>query len=272
MILMIGDEDWSDFPEVVCVNPAIEESCGCFRVCSNGILAYFNDEGIWQNVSDILWRTQLECNQQREYILMSMIEASDTYCLNSISAIRQYSDRISSYHVLRKSGIPIVPSFSYFGKRGYTYGHLPNFPCVAKVGNWHMGYGKMIIRNEEAWNDANDMFSISDDIVAIEDFVDNTKQMRVTLIGQDAIGIEVIGSQWKSNVNPKSVSIVEVPEILLEYTRKASITLGASIVGIDWLQDIGGQWFAIEANLAPGLCFPEADYRNYAITLLNKHR
>jgi glutathione synthase/RimK-type ligase-like ATP-grasp enzyme len=112
------------------------------------------------------------------------------------------------------------------------------------------------------------MAAVSGEFVGVEPYIETSKDLRVLIFFEKVYGIERIGSQWKSNVCPKEMRIVDVPRELAEMSKKAAHRMGAEILGVDWIQNKKGEWLALESNLAPGLSFNHLDLRMEAIERL----
>jgi ribosomal protein S6--L-glutamate ligase len=53
--------------------------------------------------------------------------------------------------------------------------------------------------------------------------------------------------------------MIDVPDLLADYTRKAMAHLGADVLGLDFLQTRHGDYVLLESNDIPGLAgFPDA--------------
>jgi ribosomal protein S6--L-glutamate ligase len=66
------------------------------------------------------------------------------------------------------------------------------------------------------------------------------------------------GTGWKANRGVADYSLIPVPEVLAEWTRRAVQHLQADVLALDCLQTRDGEWFVLEYNDIPGLSgFPE---------------
>jgi ribosomal protein S6--L-glutamate ligase len=268
MFLVIGEADWPEEDDVVGLTLDQLTHTG-IRVSPLGELQWHDLQGNWHYVHGVLWRSQFDIDVRVEHALLCMICSADTHCINSTQSIRLYGDRISLHAEMFRRGLPVLPCYYYYGINGYNYFHKPNYPCVIKMGNWHMGFGKMLVRTKESWSDATGMASTSNDFISIEPFVKYSRDLRVLIIGHDVIGIERIPAEWKANVSPKNIRITDVPDQLREVSLRISAMTGSQILGIDWIMDDDGNWVILEANMAPGLHgFCDIDLRPSAIQLV----
>lgn len=268
-IVVLGEKTWPSEKGVVVLGFEELDSRG-LRLLSSGVLEIHSPDGRWDCVDAIVWRGQFDLHFPVQHCLLSLIRASGVRCLNSAGTLFNYSDRISMHRALVDAGMPIVPSAFFFGSSGYGYFHEPTFPCVLKVGNWHMGYGKMKVLSKTSWMDAVDMAAICKEFIAVEPFVEYQRDLRVLVVGDKIQAIERKGSQWKANVCPVEMKETEIPEQLAVLSRKAASALGAEIFGLDWLQTASGEWLLLEGNLAPGLNWEGTDLRIEVIQELRK--
>jgi ribosomal protein S6--L-glutamate ligase len=268
-IVVIGEKTWPAEEDVVILGFDELDNRG-LRLLPSGILEIHAPDGKWDCVQAIVWRGQFDSHFSTQHCLLSLIRASGVKCLNPAGALFNYTDRISMHRALADAGMPLVPSAFFFGANGYGYFYEPVFPCVLKVGNWHMGYGKMKVQSKPSWMDAVDMASICKDFIAVEPFVEYQRDLRVLVIGYEIYAIERKGSQWKANVCPIEMNETEIPDQLAQLSRKAASALGVEIIGLDWLQTAGGEWLLLEGNLAPGLNWEGTDLRHLVIQELRK--
>jgi len=259
LILVLGDDGWPPIrgATVLCRRPVAEWSLRA----RPGRLETLAHDGTWLDVSGVVWCSQFDLEPQLERSALETIRQSGVPCLNSAEACLDNGSRMASHHRLREAGLPVLPMVAFFGNAALA-SHKPHFPSVLKVGGHHMGYGKAKIGTREAWNDAVDMAALSRDFAILEPYVDYTVDLRITILCGEMHALRRKPSQWKANVCPTSVKLVPVPAALRQPSLLAAESLGAEIVGLDWLRNSAGEWFLLEANLAPGLVFPGKDLRD----------
>lgn len=268
-VVVLGEKNWPAEEDVVVLGFDELDANG-LRLLPSGVLEIHAQDGRWDAVDAVVWRGQFDSHFSIQHCLLGLIRASGVRCLNQADTLFNCSDRISMHRVLVNAGMPVVPSAFFFGSSGYGYFYEPNFPCVLKVGNWHMGYGKMKVLSKTAWLDAVDMAAICKDFVAVEPFVEYQRDLRVLVVGDKMYAIERKGSQWKANVCPIEMKETEIPEQLAVLSRKAASALNVEIFGLDWLQTASGEWLLLEGNLAPGLSWEGTDLRHGVIQKLRK--
>ena len=217
--------------------------------------------GSWSPVTAVAWRGQFDEHFKTQHAALSLVRASGVRCLNSANAIICASDRVSLAAQLKKCGLPVVSAHYFLGSAGIGYFHTPTLPCVLKIGNWHMGYGKLKVCTREVWSDAADLAFITHEAMAVEPFLKYRRDLRILILGDSMVCFERVPSQWRANVCPAEGRIVDLPTELADMSKKAALCIGAEILGVDWIELDDGQWVLLEANIAPGLQFGGMDLR-----------
>ncbi len=268
-LLVLGEPEWPEEEGVVSVGFSDLDKTG-LRLTPNSDLEIHDSAGNWKPIIGVAWRGMFDQHFEIQCAAFSLIRASRTPCLNSAACILRASDRVSLAYELKNGGLPTVPAYYFLGSSGIGYFHTPTLPCVLKLGNWHMGYGKVKASTRESWSDAADLPFIVRGSVAVEPFLDYQRDLRVLLLGDTVVGFERIPSQWRANVCPAEGRFVDVPDDLLQQSRKARSILGADVLGVDWVQLKDGNWVLLEANLAPGLLFEGLNLRPQLIHILRQ--
>jgi ribosomal protein S6--L-glutamate ligase len=79
------------------------------------------------------------------------------------------------------------------------------------------------------------------------------------------------GATWKANVETRKHRLIEPPEQLAAWTRRAMEHLQADALGLDFLERADGSWVLLECNDTPGLSgFPERAKAALADCLLRR--
>lgn len=269
-LVVLGEPEWPEEDGVVSVGFADLDKTG-LRLTPESKLEIHNSDGHWMPIIGVAWRGMFDQHFEIQHAAFSLIRASGVPCINSSACILRASDRVSLSYQLKNGGLPIVPAHYFLGSSGIGYFHNPSLPCVLKLGNWHMGYGKIKASTQETWSDAADLPFIVRGSVAVEPFLDYRRDIRVLLLGEMMLGFERVPSQWRANVCPTEGRFVEVPEDLAKMSQQARAILGADVVGVDWVQLKEGNWILLEANLAPGLLFEGLNLRPQLLSLLRQH-
>jgi ribosomal protein S6--L-glutamate ligase len=267
--LVIGEREWSDTGSVLCIAFDEFDKRG-LRLTPELHLEVHDEVGNWLPVTCVLWRGQFDEHFSAQHASLNLIHASGVPCLNSTQTIRLASSRVSLAAEFKKSGLPIISAYHFLGSGGIGYFHNPQLPCVVKIGNWHMGYGKIKASTPEVWSDAADLSFITKESIAVEPFLTYRRDIRILVLGEKLLAFERVPSQWRANVCPLEGKIIEVPNELVNMSKRAAATIGANILGVDWVQIETGEWVILEANIAPGLQFGDVDLRPELLKMLSK--
>jgi ribosomal protein S6--L-glutamate ligase len=144
---------------------------------------------------------------------------------------------------------------------------------VVKVGNYHGGFGKVLVHDEEKWQDIKDLLFISEDYVTIEPFIKYDKDIRYLAIGNKVWAMARKGKFWKANVQTTDFVLIDCEENLAQQTKALQNHLKADIVAIDVLEETDGKRYIVEYNDIPGLSgFPEEVKEELANCLRNKNK
>jgi hypothetical protein len=210
--LVVGEKSWPLSENVFCLDFCELDSRGV-RLTEVLDFECHSPDGQWEKIDGILWRGQFDEEVSRQLAVLHLIAASNATCINSAASMLEKGGRISSLFALRRSGLPTVTSTIFCGSNGLSYFYKPTFPCVLKVGSWHMGYGKAKATDQASWLDAVDMAHIAKDFVAVEPFIDYVRDIRVLVMGNELAGLERVPSQWKANVCPAECRNIRHPDL-----------------------------------------------------------
>ncbi len=259
VVLEIGGEDWRETPGVISV-PLNSDRLALHA--RRGSLKILTSDNNWANVRAVLWRAQFDLDFTKEHELLSMIKYSDTPCINTVDCMIHYGSRLSGLTALANFGLPILDGSYFLGRRGLSYEPAPCLPAVLKIGNWHQGFGKARAMSPDVWADMVDLAVTSDRVMAVEPFLKISRDIRYLSVFGTKISIERRSANWKSNVDPNFVRVIEPPKEIVEPSEIAIDKMGADVAGLDWIQAEDGNWFILEVNLAPGIYRPGFyDYR-----------
>jgi ribosomal protein S6--L-glutamate ligase len=125
-------------------------------------------------------------------------------------------------------------------------------PFVAKVGNFHGGYGKLLVDDAARWSEYADLIETADTYVATEPFIEHRRDVRCLQVGARHWAIERTGRHWRANVDTIKVRPIEPPEPLVEWTSRVAEHRGLDVLGLDALETDAG-WAVLEVNDVPGL-------------------
>jgi len=208
-------------------------------------------------VDGILWRLGAVKPHPQHRTLLEMIRLSGLPCLNSAEILLRGYDRLSMLSELKQAGLPIAPFEVAIGDR-MLKAIQPEFPVVVKVGDYHGGFGKALIRSEEQWTDFVDLSFVMDDYITVEPFIDYVRDIRALAVGDQIWGMSRQGRFWKVNQLTTGYALIDLPQELIRYTQTALTHFGADVLGLDFLEDKDGHYTLLESNDIPGLAgFPE---------------
>lgn len=212
----------------------------------------------------VLWRLGAVRPHASHRAALELIRLCGLPCVNPARVLLRGYDRLSMLAELREAGVPTIP-FSVALGEGVLEQMNPELPAVLKVGNFHGGRGKALARSREEWAELAELLFISEDYVCVEPFIDYARDVRCLLIGESVWAMERRSWGWKVNAGAADATLIEVPRVLEEYTRRACKYLGADALALDFLETREGQFLALESNDIPGLSgFPQETRRAMA--------
>lgn len=269
-ILVVGEESWK-IPERSDVTIYCRKEPADVDLCSDSsrTLYMLNERDKWIAVDCVIWRCQFCQNYPKEHKILDLISFTKTKCINSAMTNIMFGHNVSMFNAMNECKMPIIPRRFMIGRRSAVFVHPECDVEVFKVGDYHSGYAKSIIRNKETYQDTIDMACLFDDVQSLEPFVNYVQDIRILKIGAFWGAYERIPSMWKANVSPysmKEIIINDIPAEIIEYTNALSEYIKADIIGVDWIKDADGHWYALEANLAPGI-EKEDNYKEFASLL-----
>jgi len=259
-ILVLGEETWVVDPGVTLYCEKDYSKVNIYHVHNKGLF-YLRKDFSWVKIDGIIWRGQFESNSEKQKYILEIIKLSDVTCINHPDVTLNCSSNLSMYYALFKAKMPVLQKqISSFGKSTLDFIE-PDLPCVCKLGNYHMGYGKMLVRNSETWRDFIDTAVLLNEPITIEPYINYKVDIRCLYIGGQMKCIERKPNHWKANVNPAEVISYDAPKQLLEMTADFASAIGADVIGTDWILDENDNWKVLECNTGPGLVNFEQDCR-----------
>jgi ribosomal protein S6--L-glutamate ligase len=231
---------------------------------------YAIDENSVCKPDKILWRVGAIKPSPKHKTALDIIQLSGVPCINAASVLAQGYDRLTMLQALKNCALPVIP-FNVAS----TATQLKNidipFPFVVKAGNYHGGYGKVLVDNEATWQDVKDLLFITEDYITIEPFIQYDKDIRYLAIGNNIWAMARKGKFWKANVQTTNFILIEPEQSLIEKTKQLQAYLKADILAIDILEEKNGEQYFVEYNDIPGLSgFPEEVKIELANCVINK--
>lgn len=205
----------------------------------------------------ILWRVGAIRPDAKHRAALEIIRLSGVPCVNSAEVLLKGYDRLSMLAQLKCCGLPIIPFNVVTSATLLRHARL-EFPFVVKAGNYHGGFGKVLVDNEEKWQDIRDLLFISEDYITVEPFINYARDLRYLAIGEHVWAMARKGRYWKANVQTSAYEMIEPEATLIVETMRLKKHLGADIIAIDILEEQSGRLHVVEYNDIPGLSgFPD---------------
>lgn len=210
-----------------------------------------------KKVDAVLWRVGVIRPEPWHRAVLDLIRIARIPCVNSAESLLRGFDKLSMYAEMIKAGLPAIPASIAVGPD--AAGLLtPTLPCVVKVGNHHGGLGKARALTLEQWQDLADMAALTNDYTITEPYIDYAADVRCLAIAQDVWCMRRDSADWKVNRGAATPHLIDPPSELVRWTLAAAHHMGATIVGLDFLQTRSGGWQLLECNDVPGLTgFPD---------------
>lgn len=220
----------------------------------------------------ILWRVGAIRPNAKHKSALDIIQLSGIPCVNSADVLIKGYDRLTMLNVLKQCHLPVIPFNAVTTSTQLKNIEIP-FPFVVKAGNYHGGFGKVLVDSEEKWQEIKDLLFISEDYITIEPFIDYDKDIRYLAVGDKVWAMARKGRFWKANVQTTDFVLIDPEEQLLAQTKQLQDFLKADIVAIDILEDKTGKRYFVEYNDIPGLSgFPDEVKTELANCLMKKNK
>lgn len=254
ILIMNGESYWKDYlPAFNVVQKKIQESDFILK----DTILYVADSNDVCKPDIILWRLGALKPESKHRTALEIIAQSNVICINSAETLLKGYDRLSMLSVISNLGLPVIPYNIVTHSRLLKNIALP-FPFVVKVGNYHGGFGKVLIQDIEKWQDVQDLLFVTNDYITIEPYIDYKFDIRYLIVNDKVWAMKRRGSYWKSNVLTNEYQIIEVSSDWEIKINKIKTFLKADILALDVLVDENGNEFIVEYNDIPGLSgFPE---------------
>lgn len=218
----------------------------------------------------ILWRVGAIKPSVRHQNVLDLIKLSKIPCVNSAEVLLKGFDRLSMLSVLRDCQFPTIP-FDVVTSSTHLKNLERAFPFVVKVGNYHGGFGKVLVENEQRWQDIKDLLFISDDYVTVEPYINYERDIRYLAIGENVWSMSRKGEFWKANIETTDFVLIEQDSELTKQVISLQKYLQSDIVAIDILEEKSGERYFVEYNDIPGLSgFPNQVQIELADCIRNK--
>eukprot|EP01120_Amphizonella_sp_Union-15-10_P017358 TRINITY_DN9615_c0_g1_i2.p1 TRINITY_DN9615_c0_g1~~TRINITY_DN9615_c0_g1_i2.p1 ORF type:complete len:320 (-),score=41.97 TRINITY_DN9615_c0_g1_i2:11-970(-) len=184
----------------------------------------------------------------------------DLPSVNSLSSILATMNRPIAYAELLKvqkrvgfSKFPLVPmqyhSNASHGVRTSLI-KIGQFPSVAKIGNTHAGYGKLMLNNASDYDDVQGVVSLNSQNFTVEPYIEHEYEFRVQKIGKHYRSYKRNSdSGWKGNWGNVKFEPHKMEDKYIQWADECSKILGGlDIFALDVLHMKDGQDYIIEIN------------------------
>ncbi len=267
ILVVNGENYWQEYlPEFKVEQKKIQNTDWLLK--DNQLYA-IDEKGVCKP-NKILWRVGAIKPNAKHKNALDIIELSKIHCVNTAKVLTKGYDRLTMLNVLKECDLPLIPFNVATNSTQLKNIEIP-FPFVVKAGNYHGGFGKVLVENEEKWQDVKDLLFISEDYITIEPFIKYDKDIRYLAIGDKVWAMARKGKFWKANVQTTDFILVEQDGFLTTQIKKLKYFLNADIIAIDVLEEKNGNRYIVEYNDIPGLSgFPEEVKNVLADCLRNK--
>jgi ribosomal protein S6--L-glutamate ligase len=205
----------------------------------------------------ILWRVGAIRPQAKHKTALDLIALSGVPCVNAATTLLRGYDRLSMLTTLKQCGLPVI-AFNAATASTHVKNIEIDFPFVVKAGNYHGGFGKVLVDTPERWQDVKDLLFVTEDYVTVEPYIKYERDIRYLAVGNNVWAMARRGKFWKANVETTDFVLIDAEPELTAQVKKLQQYLQADIVAIDVLEDAHGDKFVVEYNDIPGLSgFPE---------------
>ncbi|MCI4671930.1 MAG: hypothetical protein MRZ79_27555 [Bacteroidia bacterium] len=254
ILIVNGEKYWQEFfPGFEVVQKSIQHSSWILR---DGALFVADAEGVIQP-DGILWRVGAIKPSAIQQNALNLIDLANIPCVNSPQCLRLGYDRLSMLARMKRLGLPVI-DFSVATKAVHLKNLKRSFPFVVKVGNYHGGFGKVLIEDEKKWQDIQDLLFITEDYISTEPYIPYLRDIRYLAIKDQIWAMSRRGKFWKANVQTTDYKPLEPDAELSGSFMKLKKKIGADILAIDILEDETGKYHILEYNDIPGLSgFPD---------------
>ncbi len=254
ILVINGENYWQDFlPEYNVEQKRIQTT---EWILKEGQLYAIDQEGVCKP-DKILWRVGAIRPNAKYKAALDIIQLSGVHCVNSAKTLAKGFDRLTMLNVLKECDLPVIPFNVATTSIQLKNIEIP-FPFVVKAGNYHGGFGKVLVNDEDKWQDIKDLLFISEDYITIEPFINYERDIRYLAVGDKIWAMARKGKFWKANVQTTDFTLINPEEKLVSMTKKLQNYLQADIVAIDILEEKDGTKYIVEYNDIPGISgFPE---------------
>lgn len=249
ILVVNGEKYWQDLlPEFEVTQKLIQDTSWILK---NGKLFVTDSKGIIEP-DGILWRVGAIKPTEIQTTALNLISLCGIPCVNSAETLKTGFDRLSMLSAIKKQGLPII-QFNVVTKSYHLKNIKIDFPFVIKVGNFHGGFGKVLIENENKWQDIKDLLFVTENYITIEPYIHYKRDIRYIVINDKVWAMSRKGKYWKANVETTDFSEFKPLKDISEKLKMLQKDIKADILAIDILEEENGKLHIVEYNDIPGL-------------------
>jgi ribosomal protein S6--L-glutamate ligase len=254
VLVINGEKYWQEYlPEFNVEQKKIQSTEWLWK--NNQLFAIDKDSVVKPDL--ILWRVGAIKPTPKHKTALDLIKFSGVPCVNSAETLIKGFDRLTMLAELKACGFPVIPFNAVTTSIQFKNVEMP-FPFVVKAGNYHGGFGKVLVEDEKKLQDIKDLLFITDDYITVEPYINYEKDIRYLAIGKKVWAMARKGKFWKANVETTDFILIDPEEELIQQTKRLQAHLNADIVAIDILEEKNGNKYFVEYNDIPGLSgFPD---------------
>lgn len=249
ILVVNGEKYWKDiFFDFQIVQKSIQDTSWILK---KGRLFVTDSDGVVEP-DGILWRVGAIPPTELQTIALNLIDLANIPCVNSPYTLKMGFDRLSMLNVIKKQNLPII-DFNVVTKSTHLKNIQIDFPFVVKVGNYHGGFGKVLIEDEKKWQDIKDLLFITDCYITIEPYINYVRDIRYIVINDRVWAMSRKGKYWKANVETTDYQEIAPDQFLMKNVKKLQDEIKADILAVDILEEENGRIHIVEYNDIPGL-------------------
>jgi len=175
-------------------------------------------------------------------------------CVNSLQSLIDNFERPIMYGALEsivlrlgRDKFPLIPQTYYPNHREMRF--TPAYPIVIKVGHTHGGWGKMVLRNQEDFNDLASILALHEDYCTAEPFLTGEYDIRIQKIGKHYRAYKRVGATWKTNTSGLVLEDLLMTDRYKMWADECSKLFGGmDILAVDVIRAENGTEHILEVN------------------------
>ncbi len=188
--------------------------------------------------------------------ILGILESQGTLIVNPPRAIEVAVDKFLALARLSAAGLRVPRTFvCQTVDEGLSAFEQLNGDAVLKPLFGSEGRGITRIADRSFAERALRLLVERGEVLYLQEFIDHPGfDVRVLLIGEQAIVFcRTNHADWRTNLSRGAqAERIEPSDEMLDWARRAGQAVGASLAGVDLIQDRTGNWYVLEVNAVPG--------------------